>query len=412
MKQYLSISLGIYVTALTACTQTSQSVTPVEPVLQPVSPKVSVAIPAIRKATTPTPTPQPGKTPTPQPGNYQIIDEFKQQRFLAPSQQMFKQSRLPSIKVDFNAPDMLSVLMSTRKYFDERSSSDPDVQRQGILATQGVTMADVLKTLDFMILTLQEDIRAKRPIRLQDATFLNANFRVIQWTAFNPSLKKEQRLRMTKYAVFSHPGSRTPTAEFDLGLYALKSSDDADRIRLKYTKQDVIKSIYEPGGKEFGTVEPLAYLNREGLESALMEGTVLIDFTDGTSAFFNVDRNNGIPFIKGLAPLEQQRYWYFRPVDNIKGYGRTVESKISIKPGVTFAGDVLNIGLGRMVVTEDASGGKSGLRMGIIADTGGAFLPNLHQLDFLAGIFDSKAKFNDRTHKLPEYVKAYILVKR
>jgi hypothetical protein len=412
MKQYLSLSLGIYVIALTACTQTSQSVAPVESVIPPVSPKVSGAIPTVRKATTPTPTLQPGKTPTPQPGNYQIIDEFKQQRFLAPSQQMFKQSRLPSIKVDFNAPDMLSVLMSTRKYFDERSSSDPDVQRQGILATQGVTMADVLKTLDFMILTLQEDIRAKRPIRLQDATFLNANFRVIQWTAFNPSLKKEQRLRMTKYAVFSHPGSRTPTAEFDLGLYALKSSDDADRIRLKYTKQDVIKSIYEPGGKEFGTVEPLAYLNREGLESALMEGTVLIDFTDGTSAFFNVDRNNGIPFIKGLAPLEQQRYWYFRPVDNIKGYGRTVESKISIKPGVTFAGDVLNIGLGRMVVTEDASGGKSGLRMGIIADTGGAFLPNLHQLDFLAGIFDSKAKFNDRTHKLPEYVKAYILVKR
>jgi hypothetical protein len=408
MKQYLVLSLGIYVIALTACTQTSQSVTPVAPILPPASPKVSGAIPTVRKATTLTPPP----TSTAQPGNYQIIDEFKQQRFLAPSQQMFKQSRLPITKVDFNAPDMLSVLLSTRKYFDERSSSDPDVRRQGILATQGVTVADVLKTLDFMILTLQEDIRAKRAIRLQDATFLNANFRVIQWTAFNPSVKKEQRLRMTKYAVFSHPGSRTPTAEFDLALYALKPTADADRIRLKYTKQDVIQSIYEPGGKEFGTVEPLAYLNREGLESALMEGTVLIDFTDGKSEFFNVDRNNGIPFIKGLAPLEQQRYWYFRAVDNIKGYGQTVESKISIKPGVTFAGDVLNIGLGRMVVTEDASGGKSGLRMGIIADTGGAFLPNLHQLDFLAGIFDSKAKFNDRTRKLPEYIKAYILVKR
>jgi hypothetical protein len=406
MKQYLVLSLGIYVIALTACTQTSQSVTPVAPILPPASPKVSVAAPAIQKASASNP------TPTAQQGNYQIIDEFKQQRFLAPSQQMFKPSRLPSIKVDFNAPDMLSVLMSTRKYFEERSTSDPDVQRQGILATQGVTMADILKTLDFMILTLQEDIRAKRPIRLQDATFLNANFRVIQWTAFNPSGKKEQRLRITKYAVFSHPGSRTPTAEFDLGLYALKSNADAERVRTKYTKQDVIKSIYEPGGKEFGTVEPLAYLNREGLESALLQGTVSIQFTDGTSAFFNVDRNNGIPFIKGLPPFEQQRYWYFRPVDNIKGYGQTIESKISIKPGVTFAGDVLNIGLGRMIVTEDASGGKSGLRMGIIADTGGAFLPNLHQLDFLAGIFDSQAKFNDRIHKLPEYVKAYILVKR
>ncbi len=396
MKQYLLLPLAIGLTACMQDTVTSQSVAPTV-----ASPQSSV-VPRNTKVSS---------SIAPPPGNYQIVDEFKQQRFLAPSQQMFKSSRLPSTKVDFNPPDMLSVLISTRKYFEERSSSDPDVQRQGILATQGVTVADILKTLDFMIKTLREDIQAKRPIRLQDATFLNANFRVIQWTAFNPSLKKEQRLRMTKYAVFSHPGSRTPTSEFDLALYALKPNADADRIRTKYTKQEVLKSIYEPGGREHGTVEPLAYVNREGLESALIEGTVSIAFTDGTSAFFNVDRNNGIAFIKGVPPIDQQRYWYFRQVDTIKGYGRTIDTKISIKPGVTFAGDVLNIGLGRMVVTEDASG-SGGLRMGVIADTGGAFLPNLHQLDFLAGIFDSKSKFNDRTRKLPEYIKAYILVKR
>jgi hypothetical protein len=403
MKKYLLLPLALNVIALTACMQdtvTSQSVTPVAVAPTSVSskPKVQVASTPLSAAT--------------QPTNYQIVDEFKQQRFLAPTEEIFKASRLPNIKVDFNAPDMLYVLMNTRKYFEERSSTDPDVQRQGILASQGVTVADILKTLDFMILTLQEDIEAKRPIRLQDATFLNANFRVIQWTAFNPSLKKEQRLRMTKYAVFSHPGSRTPTPQFDLALYSLKPNPDADRIRLKYTKQDIMKSVFEPGGKEFGTVEPLAYLNREGLESALLQGTVSVQFTDGTSSLFNVDRNNGIPFIKGVPPLEQQRYWYFMPVDAIKGYGRTIDTKISIKPGVTFAGDVLNVGLGRMIVTEDASGGKSGLRMGIIADTGGAFLPNLHQLDFLAGVFDSQTKFNDRIRKLPEYIKAYVLVKR
>jgi hypothetical protein len=404
MKKYLLLPLALNVIALTACMQdtvTSQSVTPVAVAPSGVSSKPN----KVQVASTPL-------SPETQPTNYQIVDEFKQQRFLAPTEEIFKTSRLPNIKVDFNAPDMLSVLTSTRKYFEERSSSDPDVQRQGILASQGVTVPDVLKTLDFMILTLQEDIEAKRPIRLQDATFLNANFRVIQWTAFNPSLKKEQRLRMTKYAVFSHPGSRTPTPQFDQALYSLKPNPDADRVRLKYTKQDIMKSVFEPGGKEFGTVEPLAYLNREGLESALLQGTVSIQFTDGTSSLFNVDRNNGIPFIKGVPPFEQQRYWYFMPVDAIKGYGRTVDSKISIKPGVTFAGDVLNVGLGRMIVTEDASGGKSGLRMGIIADTGGAFLPNLHQLDFLAGVFDSQTKFNDRIRKLPEYIKAYILVKR
>lgn len=404
MKQYLLLPLTLNVIALTACMQdtvTSQLVTPAAVAPTSVSSKPN----QVQVASTPL-------TATTQPTtNYQIIDEFKQQRFLAPTE-IFKASRLPTIKVDFNAPDLLFVLMSTRKYFEQRSSTDPDVQRQGILASQGVTVEDVVKTLDFMILTLQEDIEAKRPIRLQDATFLNAKFRVIQWTAFNPSLKKEQRLRMTKYAVFSHPGSRTPTPEFDQALYALKPNPDADRIRLKYTKQDILKSVFEPGGKEYGTVEPLAYLNREGLESALLQGTVSIQFTDGTSSLFNVDRNNGIPFIKGVPPLEQQRYWYFMPVDAIKGYGRTIDTKISIKPGVTFAGDVLNIGLGRMIVVEDASGGKSGLKMGIIADTGGAFLPNLHQLDFLAGVFDSQTKFNDRIRQLPEYIKAYILIKR
>jgi hypothetical protein len=279
------------------------------------------------------------------------------------------------------------------------------------LGTQGVKVADIVKTLDFMVLTLQQDLKAKKPIRLQDPKFLNTNFRSIQWTAFNPTAKDEKRVRMTKYAVFTHPGSRTPTKEYTAGLYALKPDTD-DALRLKYTKQDVLTNIYEPKGKEFGAVEPLAYLDREGLESALMEGTVLIKFTDGTSEFFNVDRNNNLPYIKDLKPTEQKRYWYFRPVTAIKGYGGTIQTKISLKPGVTFAGDVLNIGLGRIVVRENLVGGKPQLHMGIIADTGGAFLPNLHQLDFLAGVFGSKEEFAEYTRKLPEYTKAYILVKR
>jgi hypothetical protein len=331
---------------------------------------------------------------------------------MAQSRDILKAANLPNSKVKFNPADLLIVLKSTRKYFKNWLDSDPDLQREGILGTQGVTIADIVKTLDFMVLTLQQDIKAKRPIRLQDPKFLNTNFRTIQWTAFNPTATDEKRVRMTKYAVFTHPGSRTPTKEFNAGLYALKSDSDVDAIRIKYTKQDVLTNIYEPKGQEFGTVEPLAYLDREGLESALMEGTVLIKFTDGKSAFFNVDRNNNIPYIKGLTPTEQKRYWYFKPVNAIKGYGDSIETKISLKPGVTFAGDVLNIGLGRIVVTENSIDGKPQLRMGIIADTGGAFLPNLHQLDFLAGVFDTKEDFAAYTRKLPEYTKAYILVKR
>jgi hypothetical protein len=419
--KYSRLLIGLGSIVLTGCTQTPKTAslppdTP-SPIFAP--PTISPPSPAAKpNSTAPTPaTTIPSVVPLPTPsipvqvGDYQVIDELKQPQFMAQSSDIFRTASLPNSKVNFNAADLLVVLKSTRKYFKNRLDDDPDLQREGILGTQGVKVADIVKTLDFMVLTLQQDIKANKPIRLQDPKFLNTNFRSIQWTAFNPTAKDEKRVRMTKYAVFTHPGSRTPTKEFTAGLYALKSDTD-DTLRLKYTKQDVLTNIYEPNGTEFGAVEPLAYLDREGLESALMEGTVLIKFTDGTSEFFNVDRNNNIPYIKDLKPTEQKRYWYFKPVAAIKGYGGTIQTKISLKPGVTFAGDVLNIGLGRIVVRENLVKGKSQLHMGIIADTGGAFLPNLHQLDFLAGVFASKEEFNEYTRKLPEYTKAYILVKR
>jgi hypothetical protein len=381
------------------------------------SPAITATPPTAPPAATATTTAPVAPLPLPslpvQLGDYQVIDELKQPQFMAQSRELFKSTNLPNTKVNFNAADLLVVLSSTRKYFKNSLDNDADLQREGILASQGVTIPDVVKTLDFMILTLKQDLKAKRSIRLQDPKFLNTHFRTIQWQAFDPKATDEKRVRLTKYAVFTHPGSHQPTKEYNLGLYALKPGTDVDRVRLKYTKQDILKNIYEPNGSEYGAVEPLAYLDRAGLESALMEGTVLIKFTDGTSAFFNVDRNNNLPYIKGLDPLAQKRYWYFKPVNAIKGFGQTIETKISLKPGVTFAGDVLNIGLGKIVVTQsDANSGKPQLHMGIIADTGGAFLPNLHQLDYLAGVFDSKEDFSAYTRTLPEYTKAYILVKR
>jgi hypothetical protein len=423
--KYLRLLIGVGSIALIACNriEPTTSVPTVSPATvlssTPTTSPSSIATKTIPSSLSSPTIKKPSVAPLPVPsipplkvGDYQVIDELKQPQFMADSHNILKAKSLPNTKVDFNPADLLVVLDSTRQYFKERLDSEEDLQREGILGTQGVKVADIVKTLDFTILTLQQDIKAKRSIRLQDPKFLNTNFRSIEWTAFNPTAKDEKRVRMTKYAVFTHPGSRTPTKEFTAGLYALKPDTDIEAIRLKYTKQDVLKNIYEPQGKEFGKVEPLAYLDREGLESALMEGTVLIKFTDGTSEYFNVDRHNNIPYIKGLKPHDQQRYWYFRSVNDIKGYGGSIETKISLKPGVTFAGDVLNIGLGRIVVTENSSNGKPQLHMGIIADTGGAFLPNLHQLDFLAGVFASKEEFTEYTRKLPEYTKAYILVKR
>ncbi|RCJ26633.1 hypothetical protein A6S26_14665 [Nostoc sp. ATCC 43529] len=343
---------------------------------------------------------------------YPVVDEFKKYKYSVKGSQVFSSVKLPSNKVNFNQKDLLTVLVNTRKYFQDYASQDPDIQRTGVLATQGVTVQDVLKTLDFMSAILKEDISNGRATRLQDPKFINANFRVIKWTAYNPKNKQQKQLRITKYAVFTHTGSRKKTSTFNTGIYSLKDNSNTDKFYTKYTKQDVLSGIYEPGGREFGKVQSLAYLTRTGLEEALMQGTVLINFTDGYKAFFNVDRNNGMAYIRGLKPTAQKRYWYFREVNAIKGYGYKIDAKISIKPGVTFAGDVLNVGLGKVIVIEQTRGGRKHLQMGVMADTGGAFLPNLYQLDFLAGIFKNQKEFGQYVSQLPDYATAYFLVKK
>ncbi|MBD2532335.1 hypothetical protein H6G97_23255 [Nostoc flagelliforme FACHB-838] len=344
--------------------------------------------------------------------SYPVIDEFKKYNFTINGSQVVTPAKLPSSKVNFNQRDLLTVLVNTRKYFQDYASEDPDILRTGMLTTQGVTVPDVLKTLDFMIVVLKEDIANKRATRLQDPKFINSNFRVIKWTAYNPKDKKQKQLRITKYAVFTHSGSRKKTTTFNTPIYSLKDNSNNDKFYTKYTKQDVLSGIFEPGGREFGKVKSLAYLTRIGLEEALMQGTILINFTDGYRGFFNVDRNNGMSYIRGLKATAQKRYWYFREVDAIKGYGYKIDAKISIKPGVTFAGDVLNIGLGKVIVIEHTKGGRKHLQMGVMADTGGAFLPNLYQLDFLAGIFKNQKEFRQNISQLPEYATAYFLVKK
>ncbi|MBE9256283.1 MULTISPECIES: hypothetical protein [Aphanizomenonaceae] len=358
--------------------------------------------------------------PTPKPSNinaknnekstfYSVINEWQKYQYSINSNQVLTAGKLPNNPINFNQADLLTVLTNTRKYFQQYSQEDPDIQRTGILVTQGVTVKDILKTLDFMIVVLEEDISNKRTTRLQDPNFINANFRVIKWSAHNPENPQQKKLRITKYAAFIHPGSRQKTSKYNTPIYAIKEELSQNKFYTQYTKQDVLSGIYEPGGKEFGKVKPIAYLTRNGLEAALMQGTVLVNFTDGTKEFLNVDKNNGMSYIRGLKATAQKRYWYFQEVDAIKGYGYKIDAKISIKPGVTFAGDVLNIGLGRIIVTED---NQKRLKMGVIADTGGAFLPNLYQLDFLAGTFASEKDFEQYIQKLPEYTNAYILVKK
>ncbi|MEM6597603.1 MAG: hypothetical protein AAF635_05450 [Cyanobacteria bacterium P01_C01_bin.69] len=343
------------------------------------------------------------------PQTYSVIDEQQAAQYDVPGTDVFRNELLPSQTVDFDEQALLTVLKNTRTYFNEEGCQDPKILEDGVMGTHGVTVEDAIATLDFMIATLNEDIAAKRPTRLKDTAFINENFEVIRWLAYDPTYLDELRTRITKYAVFTHAGSRERTEVYDTPVYKIKDDLEDEDFITAYTKQEALSGIFEPGGAEHGNVETLAYLTREGLEDALLQGTAFITFPDGTTTYFNVDRNNGIAYVPGLAQPQQERFWYFKEVTKLNGYGHSTDVKIPIEPGVTFAGDVLNIGLGKIVAIEDRD---QNLRIGIIADTGGAFLPNLHQLDFFAGVFPDRATYQAAVQQLPEFTPTYFLVKK
>lgn len=348
---------------------------------------------------------------TPQPLNqpYSVLNEQGNVQYTVTGTDVFRDSALPDGAINFDALALFRTLKATRAYFTEQSCADLKIMRSGLPGVEGIQVSDVIDTMDFMIQILYEDISAGKNTRLKDPAFIEQNFRPVRWLAYDPGYLDETRLRITKYAVFTHPGSREKTDVFDTPVYRLKDDLESEDFITSYTKQEVLSGIFEPGGEEFGKVEPLAYLTRESFEDALLQGTAYINLTDGTSTYFNVDKNNGIAYVAGLDQWQQERYWYFKEVDHLRGYGHSSEAKISIEPGVTFAGDVLNIGLGKIIAIEDRN---QNLRIGMIADTGGAFLPNLHQLDFFAGVFPDRATYQQAVQDLPTYTRAYILLKK
>jgi hypothetical protein len=433
MAKFIRSGIAVLMTGLVAGCQQSTSISTSSPISTPlvsvsglqspigIAPSPAVAptasasigllpIPLVVSGSgKPTPNPSMSSLSSAKPSTavsgYQVIDEQRKPQFMVDPKLLLSAGSLPNGSISFSPEKMLAVLTNTRSYFRQHSNADSAVAANGILASQGVTVADTVKTLDFAIATLQSDLKSKKPSRLQNPEFIRKNFRIIKWRAANPKALSQEQIRITKYAVFTHPGSKQKTDIYNTAIYSIK---DPIAKAATYTKQEVLAGIFEKGGKAEGAVEPIAYLTRDGLEEALMEGTILIKFTDGTQNFFNVDRSNEIAYVKDLDRKEQKRYWYFKPVRKIKGYGQRIGGKISIEPGVTFAGDILNIGLGKLVVISS----EKGMKMGAIADTGGAFLPNLHQLDFLAGTFASKADFQRAIQGLPEYANAYFLVKK
>lgn len=353
---------------------------------------------------------------------FTLVDEGgKQVKQIQPAQYFASASTLGAGKIETDPAKLAAVARETLKFM--RSHRGDRAVQAGLFNEFGVSLAVVEKTLDKIARTVEEDTQAKRAQRILSPAYLEKEFKLMRWTADSAGAKQnkvalpDKRLRITKYLVYEAKGLNAPTADHCCALYAIPPDESnltpeqaeaqkSTLIRYKYTKQQVVSGALKDKG-----VKPLVWLTRQGLEDALLQGSILVTMSDGKKRMFNVHRNNGITYDRTIKePRLQRRYWYFKEVAGILGYGQ--DDKIIVQPGVTFAGDVFNLGLGKLIAIKYQLQGKPVMRLGVLADTGGAFVPNLYQLDYLAGVYPDRASFNKAVSVLPEFAETYVLIAR
>lgn len=286
---------------------------------------------------------------------------------------------LPSAHYEMNGSALCATAKETLAYLNKGSVYDSRVIHGGKIFE--IPLARVKATLVFICQHQNE---------LNDPNFIKKNFEFIRWypdmeqtkwlRANKPLIARlpQDKILMTKYYVHRAKVSTQATPAYPFALYALPKEEEAmtleeadakpNLIRFQYGKQAILKGALAPK-----KVPVLAYLSRGDLEAALMQGTFVADFSSHVTTF-NVHRSNNIPYNKNQNPYQQERFWYFKPVDGIKGYGKDASYKITVNPEVTFAADLDQFGLGKLLMIQYPDPqGQVVTRAGIFADTGGAF---------------------------------------
>ncbi len=283
----------------------------------------------------------------------------------------------------------------------------------GLLSELGITLDDVLHTLDHISRVAHEDRGAPKQ-RLQDPGWLAEHFETLRWQPDQEGARRrgldlpDDEIRLTKYVIYSVEGSHQRTSRFDTALYQPPRGPDASALQQRFTRMDVFSGAYEPGGVADGRARPLVWLTRDAVNQAILQGTIRVRVPGEAPRMYNVHVNNGRAWQPSIGDQNlQPRYWYFREVDQIFGVEQT-----PLRAEATVAGDVYNLGFGKLVAIEWPAAEGTELRLAILADTGGAFQPNLFQLDWLAGEFSSTQAFSQWVRATPTHVKASILVWR
>lgn len=269
------------------------------------------------------------------------------------------------------------------------------------------------KTLQFLIKIISEDEKTKK-FRIKDQAFLSKHFDFMRWqadkkeaAAHNMVLPGNGSIRLTQYGVVTVDACKQKNVLHPYALYALVKP-----INIQLTKQQILlgsleKSLYRTACR------PLAWVSRKGLEDALMQGTVVVRFADGTRKIFTVAQHNHVGYNKNQKNrYQQQRYWFFK--EFVKKNVHEVQEllqKFQQRKGVIFAGDIHHFGVGKLIALlyTDIKSKRKYMRIGILADTGSAFVNNLYQLDIFSGIYESKGVGAGFQLQVPTYAMGYVL---
>jgi len=308
----------------------------------------------------------------------------------------------------------------TLKYFNDRKLFNARFVHPRDFGTHVMSSQKTKQTLEKIIKIIEED-----KFRILDPEFLNKTFKFIKWSGDTKSALKNNvvipeavsgripkgQIRLTNYAIFKTDGSYEKTDKYNCALYEVIDSSFVKSDRFKFTKQDVVAGIlYNDLYKN--KIKPLVWISRDGLEDAIMQGSIVVVMPDNKKRVFNVDKSNGIAYDKVLKDLKaQKRYWYFKEIKR----DQMASSNAHLNHGqAIFAGDIHHIGIGKIIAIlyTNPVNKKKEIRLGVLADTGGAFLNNLYQLDYFMGIFNNKSNFYSHIRYLPNTVEAFVLASR
>lgn len=329
----------------------------------------------------------------------------------------FSQAKNPFLEefVATNPYSLLQVAQDTLSFIQKNKNKSACILIPSHLS-QFLTLKNIESTLQFIISVIKQDMVSGK-FRILNPDFLNENFKFIKWTADrNGALNNGVKLpyggaiRLTNYAIFCVSGSYKKTPQKPCALYNLFDT----RICRKYSKQQVLAGILnQPSNK--GKAKPLVWLSRSDFEDALMQGTVLVKMPDGKERVFVASQCNGIEYDKNNKdPWTQKRYWYFNESYNSSSSAVVqFKKRLANRQNVVFAGDIFNIGLGKIIAIKHINPftQKKEIRLGVVADTGGAFTRNLYQLDLFAGVFQSRLDYTNYIKHLPVITEAFILYK-